>query len=110
MNIDKLDIETKKRILKSLQSGKFNKSILKSMNVDEVTTLLTKPYALISVKMGDIISYTFYGKNIDKAEFERLSELSDMLGIERKPINSTFNIEVIKSPIPLANDEKDIII
>lgn len=110
MRIDSTSIEVKKAILKAIQEGKLTKADLMTMKIDEVSILLTKQYPLISVKMGDTQTFKFNGEDVSEQEFERLSKIADALGVEQLGGVARWNINVIDTGFPLANNENDVII
>lgn len=110
MRIDSTSIEVKKAILKAIQAGKLTKADLLTMKIDEVSILLSRPHPLISVKMGDIQSFRFNNEDVTEQEFERLTKIADALGVEQFNGVARWNINVIDTGFPLANNENDIII
>jgi hypothetical protein len=86
-----LPIEAKKNLLKALQAGLITRAKLAELNPKEVSVLLANPYALVWIQMGDINSYSFNGKKIDKAEHQRLLDVVDALGLPRLTAKSIWS-------------------
>ena len=103
-----LNTETKKTILKALQAGTLTKQDLKTLNINEVETMLNNKLALISVRMGDIQSFSFNGNQITEAEYNRLLKVHEALGLEQVSAVANWNIEVINTGVPLASNEDEI--
>ena len=91
MKMNRLSVDTKKTLLKAIQSGLIKKEDLKTVNGDEVQALLTNRYALIAVKLGDTVTFNFSGQQISENEYHRLSILRDALGIEGFHIVAKWN-------------------
>lgn len=106
--INELSSDIKKNLLKALLKGDINKDDLN--NPKDIIRLCNDHKSLIWIKMGDIESIKFEGKDISKEEYNRLSKLAEVLGLPMLSAHAKFNIEVVPSPynIPLANSEDQI--
>ena len=95
MNINQLNTEQKKKILNALQKGYLTKEALKKANAKEIIVLLTKKFALMCIRMGEIETCSFDGNTINKEEYERLYTLSESLGNDMKWHTENWSFEVI---------------
>jgi hypothetical protein len=86
-----LPIDAKKTLLKALQAGIITRAKLAELNPKEVSILLANPYTLVWLQMGDINSYTFNGTPIDRAEYQRLLDVVDALGLPRLTAKSKWS-------------------
>ncbi len=104
MSLEEIGSQERKVLLKAIIEGKIRKEDIK--NGKEIAKLLTSEIGLLAVFMGEIASYSFDGREIDKEEHERLSALSKAIGIEEKNIIANFTRR--PNDIPLSNSENEI--